>query len=168
MINTVTFNIIRFIIVVLIQGLILNNIQLSGFINPYFYILFVILLPFETPKWLLLLSAFFLGLSVDAFTNTAGMHASASVFLAFARPYILQLQAPRDGYDSGTTPSVADYGIPWFLKYTFFATFLHHIFLFYVESFTFSDFFGTFARVLFSTFFSLLLILISQLFTYKK
>ena len=50
---TVVFvrNIIRFVFLVLLQVLILNNIQFSGYINPYFYIYFILLLPFDTPRW---------------------------------------------------------------------------------------------------------------------
>ena len=80
--NQILKNIIRFVVLVFIQVAILNNIQISGFINPYMYVLFILLLPFETPNWILLVLSFFLGLSIDIFSNTLGMHASASVFMA--------------------------------------------------------------------------------------
>ena len=75
-------NIIRFVILVLLQVLVLDNIQISGHIVPHFYVLFILLMPFETPNWLLLLTAFALGLSVDMFNHTLGMHAAATVFMA--------------------------------------------------------------------------------------
>ena len=67
MINLYVRNIGRFIVLVLFQVLVLNNIQFSGYVNPFMYVLFILLLPFETPRWLLLLSGFLLGLSVDIF-----------------------------------------------------------------------------------------------------
>ena len=70
--NEIPKNLIRFVVLVLIQVMILNNIQVSGFINPYMYVLFILLLPFETPNWLLLLLSFFLGLSVDVAAITKG------------------------------------------------------------------------------------------------
>ena len=74
-------NILRFFTVILLQVLLLDNVQLGGYLSPYFYVIFIILLPFESPKWLLLCLAFLLGLSVDLFNGTPGMHAAASVFM---------------------------------------------------------------------------------------
>jgi rod shape-determining protein MreD len=168
MINLAGRNIIRFVILVLVQVLILNNIQVSGYILPYFYVLFILLLPFETPKWLLLIAAFALGLSVDLFSHTPGMHASASVFMAFLRPYVLEMSSPRDGYEPGSFPRLYYYGFQWFLRYTLILVFAHHFVLFYVEVFRFAEFFNTLARVLLSTLFSTILIMLSQYFIYRK
>lgn len=156
-----------FIVLVLTQGLILNNIELGGYINPYLYVLFILLLPFETPPWITLLVAFILGLSVDTFTSTLGIHTSATVFLAFARKYVLKLIEPRGGYEFGTEPQLQYMGLNWFLIYSVFLVFLHHLFLFFVESFKFSQFFSTIGRVLVSSFFTLILVFIVQLFNYK-
>lgn len=156
-----------FIVLVLTQGLILNNIELGGYINPYLYVLFILLLPFETPPWITLLVAFILGLSVDTFTSTLGIHTSATVFLAFARKYVLKLIEPRGGYEFGTEPQLQYMGLNWFLIYSVFLVFLHHLFLFFVESFKFSQFFSTMGRVLVSSFFTLILVFIVQLFNYK-
>ena len=161
-------NILRFVVLILVQVLILNNIQFSGFVNPFIYVLFILLLPFETPNWMLLIIAFFLGFSVDLFSHTPGMHASATVFMAFIRPYILQGFAPRDGYEAGTYPRLYYYGFSWFLRYAGILVFIHHIFLFFIEAFKFDDFFSTLSRAILSTIFSLILIVISQFFMYKK
>ena len=168
MIRLIGINIARLIILVLIQVLVLNNIQVSGYIVPYVYVLFIMLLPFETPKWLLLLSAFALGISVDMFMQTHGMHAAASVFMAFLRPYILEMSSPRDGYESGTKPRLFYLGFQWFFRYTAILVFAHHFLLFYIEVFRFSDFFSTLLRVLLSSLFSVILIMLSQYFVYRK
>lgn len=161
-------NIIRFAVLVLLQILILNNIQISGHIVPYFYILFILLMPFETPNWLLLVTAFALGLSVDLFAHTPGMHAAATVFMAFVRPYVLRLSAPRDGYETGSFPRLYYYGFKWFLRYTVILVLTHHFVLFYIEVFRFSEFFSTLLRVLLSSLFSVILIMLSQYFIYRK
>ena len=168
MIKILSRNIVRFIFLVLIQIFIFNNIQFSGYINPYFYILFIILLPFETPRWILLILGFLLGFSIDIFTQTFGVHAASTVFLAYCRPGILNMIAPRDGYEVGTFPRVYYYGINWFFKYTVLMVLAHHLFLFYVETFTFSDFFITLGRVILSSIFSIILIILSQYLIYKK
>ena len=131
-------NIIRFIVLILVQILVLNNIQISGYIVPYFYVLFILLLPFETPKWMLLFIAFALGITVDLFTQTIGMHAAASIFMAYLRPWVLEMSAPRDGYEPGTYPRLYYYGFQWFLKYTVILVLSHHLVLFYIEVFRFS------------------------------
>jgi rod shape-determining protein MreD len=160
--------IIRFLILVLLQVLVFNNIQVSGFINPYFYVLFILLLPFETPKWSLPLIGFLLGLSIDLFTQTPGIHASATVLMAFARPYILTSISPREGYEPGSYPRLYYYGLEWFLKYSVILICIHHFFLFYVEIFRISDFFATFLRATLSSVFSIIFIVLSQYFIFRR
>ena len=109
-----------------------------------------------------------MGLLVDIFSETLGMHTSATVFMAFLRPYILSYFAPRDGYESGSYPRIFYYGLPWFIKYATLMVFTHHLFLFYVEMFKFQDFFATLLRVILSTLFSSILIIISQYFVFRK
>ena len=168
MINPVARNIFRMFILVLFQVLVLNNIQVSGYINPYMYVLFILLLPFETPRWLLLISGFAIGISIDLFANTLGMHTSATVFMAFLRPYVLNLLKQHDDYEQSTYPRLYYYGFTWFLKYSLVLVFLHHTFLFYVEAFRTTFFFHTLLRVLLSTLFSVFLIILSQFFIYRK
>lgn len=159
---------IQFILLVLVQVLVLNNIQYSGYINPFLYIIFILWLPIEMPKWALLLVATLLGLSVDIFSDTIGMHTSACIFMAFCRPFVLNLLAPRDGYEVNSVPNMIDFGIQWFVGYAAILIFLHHIFLFFVEVFRFSDFFATMGRTLSSSFFSLILITITQFLKYNS
>lgn len=169
MTNTIIRNIIRFFVLVLVQVLIIKNIELGRFINPFVYVLFILMLPFETPKWLLLVASFLLGITIDMFYDTSGMHAAACVMMGYVRPGILKLFSPRDGYEFGTQPSIQYLGIPWFLSYSGILVVIHHLILFYIEIFRFSEFFSTFFRVIVSSIFTLLLIVISQyLFQRKK
>lgn len=158
---------LSFVFLILFQGLILNNIELGGYINPYLYVIFILSLPFETPNWLVLILGFAIGLFVDAFTSTMGMHVSATVFLAFCREYMLKLLQPRGGYEFGLKPNLQSMGITWYLFYAVSLVLLHHLFLFYVESFKLTQFFYTFGRALASSFFTLILVFIVQLFTIK-
>jgi rod shape-determining protein MreD len=168
MVRLLITNISRFIFLIILQVLVLNNMQFSGLINPYLYILFILLLPFEIPGWALLFIGFFTGLSIDIFTNTPGLHTSATVFMTFLRPFVLRIIAPRDGYDSGTSPTLHVFGMSWFLRYSIILIFIHHFVLFYLEVFRLSDFFTTFIRIILSSVFTILLVLLSQIFMYKK
>ena len=159
-------NIGRFVFLILFQVLILNNIQFSGYINPYFYIYFILLLPFETPRWLLLLSAFLLGISLDAFTNTFGLNAAACVLMAFVRPFVISAISTGTEFMTGHSPSLKNQGVKWFAYYSIILVLVHHFALFYLEIFRFTEFFQTLLRVLLSSIFTLLIIFIAELLSY--
>lgn len=143
--------VVMFFALLVIQVALLNNIHLGGYINPFIYVMFLLALPVRIPGALLLVMAFILGIIIDLFSNTIGMHAAACVFMAYARPTILKFIAPRDGYDTESAPSVKDFGLNWFLIYALILIFLHHLMLFYVEVFRITEFFQTLLRVLLST-----------------
>ena len=153
---------LRFVVLVLVQVTLLNNIQLSGLINPYLYVMFILVLPFNMPKSLVMLFAMATGVVVGIFTNTAGLHAAACITLAFVRPGGLKLLSPREGYEAETSPTIRDMGFRWFLIYAAILIFIHHLVLFFLEVFRFNEFAVTFTRVILSGIFSLLLIIISQ------
>ena len=157
-----------FVVLVLVQVLILNNIQFSGLINPYIYILFILLLPFTLPGYFLLPLAFLLGITIDIFNNTLGIHAGATVLLGFLRPGIAQLISSRELIEKGNTPNMSQLGFASFLKYIIIAVLIHHLFLFYAESFSFGGFFETFIRYILSSVFSILIILGSQFIVFKN
>ncbi|MGQ7869595.1 rod shape-determining protein MreD [Sunxiuqinia sp. sy24] len=160
--------VIILLVLVLLQTLLLNNIQFSGYVNPYLYVLFILLLPFETPRYLLLFLGFFLGLSIDIFSNTPGIHASATTFMAFLRPSTISLISSRDTIEANTPPRLTTMGFGWFLRYTLILVLTHHLFLFFIEVFTFNGFIHTLTRSLFSAVFSIILIIISQFLVFKE
>ncbi len=168
MIRIYVRNILSFFVLILLQVLLLDNIQLGGYLNPYFYVIFIILMPFQTPRWMLIILAFFLGLSIDLFNGTPGMHAAATVFMAFARPFVLKNFSPREGYESGSFPRIHYYGIEWFTKYALILVLSHHLFLFFIETFHFSDLFFTLGRIISNTILTSLIIVLSQFFIYRK
>jgi rod shape-determining protein MreD len=159
---------LMFVLLILLQVLVFNNIQFSGYINPYIYLLFILLLPFEIPDWLLLTICFLTGFIVDLFSLSPGMHSFATVFAGFARPYVLRLVSPRDGYEPGSGPSMMTYGFRWFFTYAMLIVLIHHTSLFYIEVFRFQDFFRTFFRVIVSSVFSLVFILMLEYYRKGK
>jgi rod shape-determining protein MreD len=157
-----------FLLLIFLQLFLFNNIQLSGFINPYVYVLFILLLPYETSGWLLLLLGFFTGLVLDTFMNTFGMHTSATVFMAFMRPHVLNLLTDREDIDKKGNPSLSINGLSWFFRYTLLLVFAHHFLLFFIESFTFVNFFSTIWRIILSTLATTIFIIISQFLTFHR
>ncbi len=141
-------NILRFCIIVMLQVLILNKITLrwwsepNGFpiFIPYVYPLFILLLPFEAPVWALLFLGFLTGVTVDSFMNTAGMHAFATVLIAYLRTNVLNALLPRNLSEyAGQNPSIKNMGWMPFLVYSLFLILLHHLMYFSIELWSVSN-----------------------------
>jgi hypothetical protein len=144
-------HIFRFIILVLVQVLVVQNVNLSGYIILLPYVMWIIMLPFETNRHLVMFSAFVLGVSIDFFHDSSGLHAGACALMGFSRHYVLKYVAPREGYESGVAPTIEDMGFEWFLRYAGTLIVFHHFYLFYLEIFRFSEFFQTLLRVILSS-----------------
>ncbi len=164
----ITKHIFRFIILVLVQVLIVQNIYLSTYIVLFPYVLFILVLPFNFPKLLLLIVSFALGCTIDLFHDSSGLHASACTLMAFMRYYVLKLMSPREGYDITLKPTVDDMGLQWYITYAGSLILIHHFFFFYLEVFRFSEFFRTFLKVILSSIGTFVLVYLMQFLVYVK
>lgn len=126
------------------------------------------MLPFESPKLLVLVLAFFTGLVIDMFYDTAGMHAAACTVIGYLRFYVLKLIAPREGYEVGLTPTVESMGWLWFLSYAGILIFIHHFIFFYLEIFRFDEFFRTLWRIILSSIGTFMFVYVIQFLFYKS
>jgi hypothetical protein len=157
---------VMFISLVLIQVLIFNQVQFSGFFNPYIYVLFIILLPISTPRYAILILAFLLGFVIDIFSNSLGVHSAATVFVAYIRPLVIRIISPRED-DKSDYPGLNQNKLSWFINYVFIIVFLHHAVLFYLEVYTFANFFNTLYRIILSSLFSIFVIVLSQFLVFR-
>ena len=153
---------------VFIQVFLLKNIALYNLSTPYLYILFILLLPFETPNLVLFILAFVTGITIDAFYDTPGLHTAACVLLAFVRILFISITVQKDGFDNEPEPTLSNMGFRWFFTYTLVLTFIHHFFLFNLEAFNFSELQYTLSRVVLSSMFTVFLILISGLLFFRR
>ena len=135
--NKTVLQIIRFVILVLFQVLVINHIRLGGYVHPYVYLVFIMLLPFNTPKWQLLVLGFVLGLTVDFFTGTLGLHAGATTLMAFCRPSIISLISGNQKFENIPEPKLGPLDGMWFFRYVLCLVLIHHFALFFLESFSF-------------------------------
>lgn len=156
------FHIISFFVFLLYQVLILQNVVLFHTAFCFLYVLYLLLLPVETNSLLLMGIGFAMGFVVDLFYESLGLHAFACVMLMYVRNYWLNSVTPQGGYDSNAVPSLALGGFQWFLVYTIPLIFLHHALLFYIEAGGFTMFWFTLWKVITSTIFTTLVILIAQ------
>lgn len=159
-------NILRFLALVLIQVMILNNINFLGYINPYLYILFIVLFPFNGNQSLLIILSFLLGLSIDMFGDSGGIHAGAAVFIAYLRPSILKfsfgISYEYDTIKLNTTE------INKRLLYLSILVFMHHFILFSLEIFNINHIGLILKSTLFSGIFTLILLLGTLLLFSRK
>ena len=164
----ILYNLIRFVVLVLLQIVVLNNIDISIFLNPIIIVLFIISLPFNTPKWVLLVTSFLLGLIVDMFLNTPGFLSFTSVFIAYVRPFLLRLLQPREGYFIGASPSISDLGWNWFLQFSVINTVAFHLLYFIILGVSQENFLIILWKTIISSLFTLVIIFLFQLFSIKK
>ena len=165
--NQLVLNIARFIFLLIIQLLICNNILLFDLINPYIYIIFILIYGINSERWMVLLSSFFLGLVIDVFTNTGGAHATACLLIAFFRPLILQSCFGLNYVHQNLKINNADF--KGLFLYVTTMCFAHHLILFTLEVFDFKHIQYILLQTLFSSLFSIVIILISlSLFLNKK
>ncbi len=131
--------------------------------------MFLIMLPFDTPKWVFLPLAFLVGLTIDIFTNTGGMHAAACVLIAFTRPSFIRIFTPVTSYEGISAPSIAQLGFVWYLLFTLTLIFVHHAIYFCIQIFWMKDPFFLLSKIFISTAVStLLIIILTYLFTSKR
>lgn len=155
----------RFILFLLVQALVLSNMPpVHRFITPYLYFLFLLWMPFFMTRGWLLIIGFVFGFSLDLFTKTPGLHASACLVIAYIRPFLINLLVPRETKELTLgSPGIRSMGTGSYSFYVVVLTLLHHGWLIFLEWMTFASFTYFIGKVFFSTLVSLLLILITEL-----
>jgi rod shape-determining protein MreD len=156
--SALLFNIARFILLLAAQVVVFNNINFLGYINPFPYILFIILYPVNSNKTGLLVASFLLGLTVDMFCNSGGVHAAACLVLAFLRPYIFKFSFGLS-YEYQTV-KLNDVLTPQRFSFILVAVILHHFILFLLEIFQVSFIFEILLKTILSTVFTIIVCIV--------
>lgn len=159
---------IRFILVVLLQTLVFNQLEIGLGIHPMIYPLFIMLLPFNTSPVLLLLIAFVMGISIDILSNTGGLHTSSLLSFALFRPVIFKTFSPRDGYDPSKEGSIYEMGHLWFFYCFGILLLIHHLWFFFMEAFKFNEILYILRKLIFTVPVSYLLVILLQFLFLKR
>ena len=156
-----------FIGLILLQIIVLNNINFLGYINPFLYIFFIFLYPLKRIDTPLILLSFFLGLSIDIFSNSGGINAAATLFIAFIRIPVLQSVVGNREIDFN---SVSIKKLPFYksLYYITILTLMHHLIVFSLEYFKWNSFKIIITKTILTSIFTIILILISFTFISRK
>ena len=155
---------------ILFQVYVLDKIRLHQMVTPYIYFMFILWLPFNINRTWLMLIAFFLGFALDGFRHHPGFHAAACVLIAYARPFLINLMIPQEGAETNyEEPSFKSMGgmLPY-LIYAGVLSFLHNVWLFFLEAWQFGDIWYFLVKTFLSTAISVLLVLITELLFTRK
>ena len=125
-----------FVVMLVVQALLLNNIHLFGCSTPLLYVYVILMARRDFPRWGLLLFGFLLGLGVDMFSNTPGVGACSMTLLAFVQPMLMKLFLPRDSADD-FQPGIPSLGLMKFVYFSFISIFLYSLVFFTLEMFNF-------------------------------
>jgi hypothetical protein len=90
------------------------------------------------------------------------------VLLAFARILFISITVQKEGFDNEPEPTLSVMGLRWFFTYALILTLLHHFFLFNLEVFRFSEIQYTLSRFIFSSIFTVFLMVISGFLFFRK
>ena len=163
-------NIIRLAIFILLQVYVLNKVPaLHRLVIPVIYYLFILWLPFSMTRIGLLITGFFTGLLLDYFLSTPGLHAAACVLVAYMRPFVINLLAPKDTAEFNyREPSPKAMGWTPYLVYALTLTLFHHTYLVFLQWLSFGTFIDFLLKVISSTAISMLLIIITELLFPRK
>jgi|TARA_B110000914_G_C15499630_1_gene465111 rod shape-determining protein MreD len=151
---------------VLLQVLVLNEVLFSAYINPFLYVLLIISLPLKTPKWFLLVYAFLLGFSIDIFSGSLGFHSTATVLIAFVKPFISKITIPHNILGDSDEITLKKVGPKSFITFSLFLILIHNSCLFMTEHLSIN--LALFGKVLASSVATLIIVLITQLFKQDK
>ncbi|WP_020597387.1 hypothetical protein [Spirosoma panaciterrae] len=157
--------VLLFLLYLVLQIVLVRNLVLFDYAFCFVYIACILLLPNETSLTWLLLIAFVTGIVVDTFYNTLGMHAAATVLMAYSRPFIVRAQIDVPGIESRIEFSLKELGTGAFFRYVAILALIHHTALFFIEASSLSLIIPTLIRVIASTFFTTLSIVLIQFFT---
>ena len=151
---------------VLLQVVVLNEVLFSAYINPFLYILLIISLPLKTPKWFLLVYAFLLGFSIDIFSGSLGFHSTATVLIAFLKPFISKITIPHNILGESDEITMKKIGTKSFITFSLFLILIHNSCLFIIEHLSFN--LALSGKILASSVATLIIVLITQLFKQGK
>jgi rod shape-determining protein MreD len=168
MIRSILTYSLHFLILVVLQLFVFNNIYLFEIVHPYIYVYFLLLLPINFSRTWVMILAFVLGLIIDLFSSTYGIHAASATLTAFIRPLLLGAFVSDEDTDALIEPHIKGFGLRAYLFYALALVSIHHLTLFMLEAFGFRAFGFTLLKILLTTSISLVFVFIYELFFFFK
>jgi xanthosine utilization system XapX-like protein len=162
--KSIVSQVLIFVFYIFLQIFFVRQLVLFDYAFCFVYVASIILLPFEINKITLIFLSFVAGITVDIFYNTVGANAAAMTLIAFLRPTVIGVLAPRRGYDERQTLTLNSMGLTWFIAYATSLIFVHHLVLFLLEASDWGLFLPVMVKVICSTIFTTIIVVIIQFF----
>ncbi|MFD2203925.1 rod shape-determining protein MreD [Shivajiella indica] len=157
-----------FILYLIVQVVLLKNMVVFGTSFCFLYVFFILLLPIEMKTIPVMLISFAMGMGVDLFYDTIGIHTASLVATAFIRNTWLNILTPTGGYDENLNPSLLNMGMGWYVTYSLPLILLHHTLFFFIESLGTNLFLPVVQKIIGSAIFAFLMSIIVQLLFYRR
>ncbi|PID88854.1 MAG: rod shape-determining protein MreD [Bacteroidia bacterium] len=161
-------HIYRLVMVLLLQVFLFNQMQISGYIQPAFFLFFVLMLPLKSSAALRLISAFVIGILVDMFTQTMGLHTAAVVLMAYVQHYLIPRMKISKDMDVSKSPSLKVVSLGWFAMYAAILIFIYHLAYFVLDAFSLPFVLRHFYRVFISSFATFIVVMAAYLINYRS
>ena len=161
-------NIGRFLLLMLLQLFVFDNIYLGGYINPCLYLLFIAMLPTSMRAIPMMLIAFATGLVADLSSNMLGFNAFACTAVAFLRTLWLDNILKGDNENEIETPSIRTVPYQQYSLYLFLFLLIFNVIYHFLLVFDIRDFFPTLLTALLSTIVTWLLAVLYQTLLFRK
>ncbi|HSJ68040.1 MAG TPA: hypothetical protein VK921_10215 [Anditalea sp.] len=162
------FSIFGFFLYFAVQVFVLKNVVLFGTAFSFLYVIYILIFPIEIKTIPLMVISFLLGLSIDIFYDTLGMHTASLLVVAFLRKSWLNVHTPTGGFDDNTQPTVLNMGLGWFITYSLPLIFIHHLTFFFIDYLGTDFYLPIIIRTFSSMVFTFMLGIIAQMLFYKK
>lgn len=161
-----TKQIVRYIVVMILQVLLFDQLQLWGVCHPYIYLLCLLMLPITLPHSVQMLIGAAAGLIMDIFCNSIGIHMAACILLMFIRPYLLGVIV-NDKDRLNEQISLHALGMEAMLKYVVILVVIHHLTVFTLAAWSWSYIGFILLETLVSSIITIVLILGYNILKYK-
>lgn len=145
--QTISKTVLTFLLFIVLQLLVFRSVVIEDYAFSFIYIACILLLPNTVSQSWVIPISFLVGLIIDVFYDTAGVHASACVLIGYLRNYYVQFLFPNRGLEIDVVLSINGMGTERFVRYVFIMTLIHHTLLFFVEAGTFQFFVVTIIKI---------------------
>ena len=151
-------------IIITLQLIMFNNVNFLGFINPWIYIILIIIIPQSIKDNYLIIIAFIIGLLLDSLFSTSGINTISLISVAWLRSYMLKKIFSIKNYDKKKFISIKNNGLNLYLKYVTFMVLIHHLILILVDYINFIKISEIMIKTILSSIVSIIIIMCFSFF----
>jgi rod shape-determining protein MreD len=156
----------RYLLIMVLQVLLFDQLQLWGACHPYIYVLCLLMMPITLPHSADMLIGAFAGFIMDIFCNSLGVHMAACILLMYIRPYLIGVIV-NDKDRLNEQISLHAIGMEALLKYTVIMVLIDHLTVFSLAAWSWSHMGFVLLETIVSSTITILLVIGYNVLRYK-